>query len=339
MRNALAICALVVTLAHASADDRPNEPDTATDPAKAGPSWGVQGEYVGDAADKSKLGAEVICRGQGNYLINLLPGGLRGEGGEYARRLEGKGTALAGTSVGEAVDFKGDDGKWGARVLRAQNGPNTMTGKTADGRAFVLKRVVRQSKTLGEKPPPGAVVLFDGTNADQWKDGKMADGNLLGSDVASKREFKDHTFHLEFRLSYMPRATGQERSNSGVYVQNRYEVQVLDSFGLKGEANECGAVYGQAAPLVNMCFPPLQWQTYDIDFKAARVAPDGKKTQPAVITVRHNGVLVHDKFELKGPTAGGTPENDRPGPLFLQGHGGQVQYRNVWVVEPARPAE
>jgi hypothetical protein len=160
----------------------------------------------------------------------------------------------------------------------------------------------------------------------------VADGNLLGNDTASKEKFQDHKIHLEFRLSFMPSASGQGRSNSGVYAQHRYEIQVLDSFGLKGANNECGGVYSQAAPLVNMCYPPLTWQTYDIEFKTARFGPDGKKTANAVLSVWHNGVLIHDKLELKGPTGGGQPETTMGGPLYLQGHGGQVQYRNIWVV-------
>src|SRR5262249_20261821 len=203
--------------------------------------------------------------------------------------------------------------------------------KTGEGQQFTLTRVVRKSKSLGEQPPTGAVILFNG-KLDEWPNGKIVDGNLLGSDIDSKSQFGDHTLHVEFRLSFMPFASGQGRSNSGVYPQHRYEVQVLDSFGLKGENNECGGIYSQHKPLVNMCYPPLQWQTYDIQFTAARFK-DGKKVANARMTVHHNGVMIHDNVEIKGPTGGGRPEDEKPGPLHLQGHGGQVQYRNIWVVE------
>ena len=109
---------------------------------------------------------------------------------------------------------------------------------------------------------------------------------------------------------------------------------MLDSFGLTGANNECGAVYGQTAPAVNMCYPPLTWQTYDIDFTAATYDQDGKKMANAMVSVRHNNVLIHDKVAIPGTTtAAGKPESPEPGPLFLQGHGGSVQYRNIWVVE------
>jgi hypothetical protein len=291
-----------------------------TDPANAGPDYAIQGEYLGTVG-KDKYGAEVIARGDGKFDVNFLPGGLRGEGGDLAF-----GFATAKTQGGKTViDSKG--GKWSG-VLEA----GKMTGKLENGSELTLQKVIRKSKTLGQAPPAGAVVLFDGKDANEWNNGKMVHGNLLGSDIASKKKLKDHKIHLEFRLSFMPYARGQGRSNSGVYVQHRYEIQVLDSFGLKGENNECGGVYGQAAPLVNMCYPPLQWQIYDIEFRAARFQ-DGKKTEDALLTVRHNGVLIHNRLKLKGPTAGGQKESDAPGPLFLQGHGGQVEYRNIWVVE------
>ena len=109
-------------------------------------------------------------------------------------------------------------------------------------------------------------------------------------------------------------------------------MQVLDSFGLKGENNECGGIYSQIAPAINMCFPPLTWQTYDIDFIAAKFDATGQKTKNALATIKHNGVTIHDRAELKGPTPGGKKEDLSGGPLQLQGHGNPVFYRNIWVV-------
>jgi hypothetical protein len=116
-------------------------------------------------------------------------------------------------------------------------------------------------------------------------------------------------------------------------MQDRYEVQVLDSFGLKGESNECGGIYSQVKPRLNMCYPPLQWQTYDIDFTPAQYDADGKKTKNAIATVKQNGVIIHENQEIKGPTGGGQKETPEPGPIQLQGHGNPVFYRNVWIID------
>jgi hypothetical protein len=130
----------------------------------------------------------------------------------------------------------------------------------------------------------------------------------------------------------MPAAQGQARGNSGVYIQRRYEVQILDSFGLAGEPNECGGLYRQQAPDLNMCLPPLTWQTYDIHFQAARWDDAGKKTANAKISVYLNGVAVHAAREIPTKTGAGQPEGPEPRSILLQNHGDPVQFRNVWIV-------
>jgi hypothetical protein len=208
---------------------------------------------------------------------------------------------------------------------------------------FDLKQTERLSPELGKRPPEGAVVLFGGSSLDQWqtRDGKPATWKLLpggvmevakGGDIVSKEKFGDHQLHVEFRLPYLPRAFGQGRANSGVYVQGRYETQVLDSYGLEGFDNECGGFYQIRRPDVNMCFPPLQWQSYDITFHSAKRDANGKKSANARITVVHNGVVIHDNFELPHVTPGALDDQEgEPGGLLLQDHGNPVQYRNIWV--------
>src|SRR5204863_657852 len=155
----------------------------------------------------------------------------------------------------------------------------------------VLDKLERQSPTMGAKAPSGAIVLFDGSSADAWVRGKIVMDKLLAADCETKQKFGDHTLHVEFRTPFKPYAREQARGNSGVYIQGRYELQVLDSFGLEGENNECGGIYTVAKPIVNMCFPPLSWQTYDIEFKAAKYNDKGEKTENARTTIKHNGVV------------------------------------------------
>jgi hypothetical protein len=195
-------------------------------------------------------------------------------------------------------------------------------------------------------PPEGAVVLFDGKSLDGWTkldgkskpDWKLVDGGAMeahNGNIITEKMFDGHfKVHVEFRVPYMPRAQGQGRGNSGVYVQGRYEVQVLDSYGLESKNNDCGAIYEVSAPLVNACKAPTVWQNYDIEFTAPKCA-NGKKTEPARMTVYQNGVKIQDdvKIPVDNTRAGRGGDPCTPGPIMLQDHGNPVQFRNVWLVQ------
>jgi hypothetical protein len=191
--------------------------------------------------------------------------------------------------------------------------------------------------------PEGALVLFDGKNLDNWTktDGKtpaswtILDGRIMqvkGGNIITKQKFDGHfKLHVEFRVPYMPKAKGQARGNSGVYVQGRYEVQILDSYGLESKHDDCGAIYEVAAPKVNACKAPTVWQSYDIEFHSPK-CENGKKAEPARVTVIHNGVKIHEevKISVDNTRAGLGGDPCRPGPIMLQDHGNPVQFRNVW---------
>lgn len=212
-------------------------------------------------------------------------------------------------------------------VLKDGKLTGTFKGDLGEG-TFEAARSQRKSPTLGAKPPAGAVVLFDGQPGPGWesftwpvKDGVMEVGK---GNIRAKEQLKDFRLHVEFRTPYMPLATGQARGNSGVYVQSRYEVQVLDSFGLYPlKQDDCAGIYGTQAARVNACLPPMEWQTYDITFQSEGPA----------ITVVHNGITVIENAVLS-PRRGGN--NRTAGFLLLQDHGNPVQYRNIWA-EPLKP--
>jgi len=278
-----------------------------TDPAKAGPDFAIQGEYVGEVDQggvPTKFGIQVIALGDGKFHAVGYWGGLPGDGWDGSDKIHAEGKVEEGK-----LELVAEDGyaiiKDGVATLYDNSG--SQVGK--------LRKVHRKSPTLGKKPPKGAVVLFDGTSTDNFVKGKMTPDGLLMEGAISKQRFGSCVIHLEFRTPFMPYARGQGRGNSGCYVQGRYEVQILDSFGLEGRDNECGGIYRVAKPKVNMCFPPLSWQTYDIDFTAAEYDKQGKLVKPARMTVWHNGVLIHKDVELKKATPGNiVPDGPEPGP-------------------------
>jgi hypothetical protein len=305
-----------------------SDTDEITSPAVAAkdPDFKIQGEYVGEGTwldgCQTKAGAQVIALGDGQFTVVVTKGGLPGDGW---KRDEPR-VSLSGKRDGEITALTCADGKGAGKIVG-----ETMT--LAGGNAKLqLNRTVRRSSTEGAKPPAGAVVLFDGTTADKFENGALTEDKNLWSEVTSKQGFGDCTLHLEFRLSYMPFAREQKRSNSGVYLHDCYEVQILDSFGLEGENNECGGFYQLRKPDVNMCLPPLTWQTYDIEFTAPKYQ-DGTKVANARVAVRQNGVLIQPEFELAHATPGREEEGPAPRALYLQGHTNKVQYRNIWLKE------
>jgi hypothetical protein len=161
----------------------------------------------------------------------------------------------------------------------------------------------------------------------------MTEDGLLMEGASIKPMFQDFNLHLEFLIPYMPTATGQGRGNSGVYLQSSYEVQILDSFALVPQDNDCGGLYEFRAPDVNMCLPPLTWQTYDIAFTAARWNADRTKRGDARITVWQNGVKVQNNVEVPDKTGNGKPEEPILTPIRLQEHGCPVRFRNLWIID------
>ncbi|GIX03391.1 MAG: hypothetical protein KatS3mg113_0397 [Planctomycetaceae bacterium] len=284
---------------------------------EAGPDFQIQGEYVGELHE-TKWGLQVVARGEGKFEAWLLKGGLPGAGWDQKTRRH-----LQGNTHGDETPLKGE------HVSAVVVGDAVRL--EVDGVKGVLSKVLRQSPTLGMKPPAGAVVLFDGRHAEHWNPPKLMDDGLLGVGTRTRQSFTNFTLHLEFRTPFMPYATGQARGNSGMYLQDQYEIQILDSFGLEGLDNECGGLYSVSRPAVNMCLPPLTWQTYDVEFTTAKLDEHGKIVEPARATIRHNGVVIHENVGLK-ITPGGGRNDGKPGPLYLQDHGDPVRFRNIWIV-------
>lgn len=325
-----AACLLAVLAASASradsvADSFPATPDP------------YSGNYVGrwsagEDVDPD-IAAQVIALGKGKYRIILTaklhmraPHKMEAEVEAKDGHLKFEGDGLSGDCDGQAITG----------------------GRKGTDRTFSMKRYVHASPTMGKAAPEGAVSLFDGKGLDAW-DGAtgwevLPEGLLLATPkskyLQTKQLFKDCHLHIEFRTPFMPTSRGQARGNSGVFLQGEFECQVLDSYGLPGFYDECGALYKVAPPRVNACLPPLEWQTYDITYRAPRFDASGKQTEFARMTVYQNGILIHNDQELPQLTSWKEVERlaahpKEPGPIKLQGHGNYVQYRNIWVV-PAK---
>lgn len=322
----LALCAVATSTTAARAVEAADVFPATPDP--------FSGNYVGRWSAQEDvdpdISAQVIALGKGHYQIVI------------AAKLH-----MRAPHKAEVADVEAKDGhlKFEADGLVGDCDGTAFNGsRKGTDRTFTMTRYVHSAPTMGQQPPAGAVVLFNGKDtsafngADNWQ--VLPEGVLLATPkskyLESKQLFKDCQLHIEFRLSFMPESRGQGRSNSGVFLQGEYECQVLDSFGLEGYYDECGALYKVAPPRVNACLPPLEWQVYDITYRAPRFDASGKETEFARMTVYQNGILIHNNQELPQLTSWKekerlAPHPKEPGPIKLQGHGNYVQYRNIWV--------
>jgi len=187
------------------------------------------------------------------------------------------------------------------------------------------------------------IVLFDGTSTSAWEqldgsevawhieNGVMRVSPGQGS-IQTRELFDDFTLHVEFNIPDVPEgASGQSRGNTGVYLQRRYEIQILDSAGMKPASNLCGGIYRQRAPDTNAARPAGEWQSFDIDFTSPTWDERGRKISNARLTVWHNDVLIHDDVEVTAKTGAGNAEGPEPGAILLQDHGAEVAFRNIWI--------
>jgi hypothetical protein len=314
-------CILIALAASSLVVAAPDESPTWTDPETAereDPDFAIQGEYRNET-----MGAQVVAQGGGKFDVYVLEGGLPGAGWEPGKfRIQ---------LIGEKGHFSDAATKTSATLKNA-----VLSLTKADGTKQALTRIERQSPTLNATPAVGSFVLFDGTSTDAWDNAKMENGLLMANASTTKQRFGSYTLHLEFRTPYKPDARGQKRGNSGVYHSGRWETQILDSFGLDASDNECGGLYSIAKPKLNMCLPPLAWQTYDVEFTAAKFDASGKRTAWPRITVRLNGVVIHEQLELakdfttSAPLS--TPLTSPEGPIHLQQHDNPVVFRNIWLI-------
>jgi len=285
--------------------------------------------------------AKVIATGEETYRVILSP--------HPFQRTPSYFDLLADRSGDNALSFETD-------AYRGTFKEGVFVGALmheGDWVGFKLKKTEYRSPTLNAEAPSGAIILFDGNGFEHWmpvdedrksiiweiEDEAMrvvsrATHGDPSTDIRSRKQFADVFLHLEFQLPFEPDKQGQGRGNSGIFLQDIYEVQILDSFGLEGVWNECGALYEISAPRINMCAPPGQWQTFDILFHAPKFNEAGDKIGNAKTTIHHNGVCVQLDQELPHSTMGPDfPETTNPGHLILQDHNHPVRFRNIWAVD------
>jgi hypothetical protein len=296
----------------------------------AGPFMGeYEGIFHADAKTTVKAVGKIVDEGDRHRVVLYTTPETPVTEGAYVE--------ISGQVEGAQMILSGRSGGYG---WKGEIKDGNLNAKSEYGQFFEMKKIESKSPRAGAKPPENAVVLLayepgKAPDLSKWTnpawvalpDGTMQITPGKGAN-RTKQQFGDiKQLHIEFWLPLEPKARGQGRANSGVYLADNYEVQVLDSFGLVETSGDCGSLYNFARPRVNASLPPETWQTYDITFRAPRMDASGKVTELPRITVVHNGVTIHDNLEV--PMA----RHRAKGPLQLQDHGHKIQFRNIWVVE------
>ncbi len=302
------------------------------DEARTYPGFSMQSEYSGSLSLRngkkaSDMSLQVAIYGNNRFRAVLYYGGLPGDGPDPVS--ENDIIELEGSYEDHTLRVDGDfplHFQFNHNLITALDKQNNYMGH--------FKRVHRKSPTLGMAPPENAIVLFDGTHLDYWDENtEMTEDGLLKEGAKTKDHYKDMRLHVEAKLAFIP-YTRRGLTNSGIYIQNRYEVQILDSYTLTPTISGNASLYNEIAPRVNASYPPLTWQTYDVFFRAPRFDEDGNKVENARFTVYLNGVLEHYNVELEGGTGAGGRRSEVPAAeLYLQDHRDPVRFRNIWLVE------
>jgi hypothetical protein len=308
----------------------------------------VQGFYVGtgsDAVGEFKIEARIVAEGDGNFTVFVRQ--MRGQGQITRAELKGK----------TEVDTVTLTGKVGAVKWKGTYDSGSIKGTCLPGGTFEIHRIDKKSPTLGKKPPPGAIVLLDGKDFSEMVLSRGARWDLdklrVGEDgsiqvprggMTSKRSFEgSYDLHVEFLIPLMPKAHSQGRGNSGVFLTNSDEIQILDSFGdATYLGGGCGGIYAYKDPdtmetieslkgnpqnkFSLASLPPLAWQTFDIQYRIQM--KDGKAVGKPRVTVWHNGIKIHDNVEIRGAVIPYSPK----GKFHFQDHGNPVRFRNIWVL-------
>lgn len=280
----------------------------------------------------------------GNYidLVNGTPGIYRMNLGKITDPTEAASLEPARfeiTSTEQIVlKVPGEKPRWFQMGVGGMGGMDWSVMQTVH---FDRPEVVEGCEPVLTPPPAGAVVLFDGHGLDAFQGAERWTSNsewmqIGKGSIRTKQKFGSCHIHVEFRTPAEVKGKGQGRGNSGIYIMDRYELQILDSWQNDTyPQGQCGAIYTQNPPLKNVCRKPGEWQSYDIWFTAPKFDADGELISPARMTAKQNGVLIQDDFELIGRSwfiHRYLPHGEKE-PLVIQDHGCPVQFRNIWILE------